>query len=566
MTAEIRQFSLHPDIIFSIIHAQAGRFSKAIAEGVMNAIDAGATRLTIELNEKTYVLDDDGGGFKSREEIEQFFEKFGTPHKEGDAKMGRYRMGRGQLFSFSSTVWRSGEFLMDVDVKARGIDYHLTTLAERHAGCRIEGTLYEPLLPSEVESVGRELADMVRYVPIPITLNGQLISRDPEQEKWDIETDDAYIKLRASGGLRVYNLGVLVREYSSHQFGTGGIVVSKIALAVNFARNEVLFNRCDVWKRISTKLKSDADKRTTRKTSMNAEEREYLATQLAIGAVDFHTARDARIITDVTGKHVPLATFYNDMYKLPMTVAPEKGSRIGEKAHKHTAFVLAPETLDRFGVDTIDELRALLAKVKGAEHGFGIAQARDFSRVAESFSDRFELIKPADLTAQQTALMGALSDSLYVLTYRMAEAGYVDRDRRHITLHMGESDSAEAWTDCRTYIALHIDNVEAAIRTGHAGVLNLGALLVHELLHTDADLADHGHPPEFYEAFHNIVCNKESPLSDFADAVMSRYVAGLRKINKKVPKKYLKQADAAARVQANVNELEKQIAQLREAA
>ena len=90
---ERREFRMDPALLWSVIESQAGSAEKALLEAIMNAVDAGATRCDITLSETGYSVQDDGGGFKSRDDIEQFFETFGTPHKDGDgAVYGTYRM------------------------------------------------------------------------------------------------------------------------------------------------------------------------------------------------------------------------------------------------------------------------------------------------------------------------------------------------------------------------------------------------------------------------------------------------------------------------------------------
>ena len=141
MTApEKRQFKMDDNLLYSVIKAQAGTPEKALMEAVMNCIDAGASRCEVALDENGYTVLDDGRGFTSRKEIEQFFETFGTPHNENDATYGKFRMGRGQLFAFSSTLWRSGIFSMEVDIKRDGLSYKLTENPKNlYKGCAIKG-------------------------------------------------------------------------------------------------------------------------------------------------------------------------------------------------------------------------------------------------------------------------------------------------------------------------------------------------------------------------------------------------------------------------------------------
>ena len=174
---QVRQFRMHPDLLFSVIKAQAGTHEKALLEAVMNAADAGATDCHVTLDEKGYVISDNGKGFVSRQEIEDFFETFGTPHKEGDATYGKFRMGRGQLFAFSRTVWHSNEFMMDVCIKTRGLDYILKGNQESFKGCKITGTWHEKIKSSEILSLTKEFKLLVKYMQIPIIFNGENIFR-----------------------------------------------------------------------------------------------------------------------------------------------------------------------------------------------------------------------------------------------------------------------------------------------------------------------------------------------------------------------------------------------------
>ena len=87
---ERREFRMDPALLWSVIESQAGSAEKALLEAIMNAVDAGATRCDITLSETGYSVQDDGGGFKSRDDIEQFFETFGTPHKDGDGAVAAF--------------------------------------------------------------------------------------------------------------------------------------------------------------------------------------------------------------------------------------------------------------------------------------------------------------------------------------------------------------------------------------------------------------------------------------------------------------------------------------------
>src|SRR5690606_27075562 len=65
----------------------------------------------------------------------------------------------------------------------------------------------------------------------------------------------------------------------------------------------------------------------------------------------------------------------------------------------------------------------------------------------------------------------------------------------------GESETAEAWTDGATYIAIRRDHIKSAENLN--GWLYIAELLHHEQTHQDPTTDQHTHTPEFYHAFHD---------------------------------------------------------------
>lgn len=149
-------FELDPQIIHHIIYSQVGSIGKAIIELIMNSVDAGAGAVIIDISPEGFSCRDDGQGFASRDDVIRYFGRFGTPHQEGDATYGRFRLGRGQIMAHARTIWRSREWQMTVDTR-------------------------------EME------------------LNGTIISRRPENGKWDAEDDFAWYRLRDEGAVSIYN-------------------------------------------------------------------------------------------------------------------------------------------------------------------------------------------------------------------------------------------------------------------------------------------------------------------------------------------------------------------------
>lgn len=357
---ERRAFRMDPALLWSVIESQAGSAEKALLEAIMNAVDAGASRCDITLNEAGYTVQDDGGGFKSREDIEQFFETFGTPHKADDGAIyGTYRMGRGQLFAFSKTRWETGNFTMAVDIKGCGLEYDLHTDASHKPGCTIIGTWYEPIPSADVIKIDFELRKLALWVQIPVSINRKQSNKIAATEDWTYETDDAYIRLKPAGGLSVYNLGALVKVFAEREFGTGGTIVTKKQLKVNFARNDILTNKCEVWKRIRVQLDKDIGNLAKNRKSLTRYEVHALADRFAKGQIHFYEICKLNLLTDVSGKSRSL----NELMRAEkLCVVPDhKDWAVGERVmSQKLAFVLRNSSISQFGADTPVEFMELL--------------------------------------------------------------------------------------------------------------------------------------------------------------------------------------------------------------
>lgn len=368
MTTEKRRFSLHPLAIHTFIQAQAGSLAKALSESVMNSLDAYATRVDISLHKDSFMVLDDGQGFQSRDEIEAWFEVLGFPHEEGNHRTwGFYGMGRAQAWSYASTVWKSNQFQMEVDVKKKGLDYDLSVLASPQPGTRIDGTMYTPMTEPELIRTSQELRELLRYVPGEVYLNGNRVNQNPTEAEWEQETADAWMSVKAavSGyrgkGLTVYNAGVLVDTFPNYKFGCEGVIVTKpdSTLKLNLARNAILEAECPVWKRIKATLPAPVRKVTKDdKPRVPRLEKEELLSQLAAdrSALPKVLEKLPELLVDVGGRKLTLDKIAYS--RSPVVVAP-KGDEAGKKLMKlRMAIVLADTSLQALGM-TLEELRAV---------------------------------------------------------------------------------------------------------------------------------------------------------------------------------------------------------------
>lgn len=553
-TPERRTFGMHPNLLYDVITKQAGTLQKAILEGVMNGVDAGASRIDLELGTDRVVISDDGKGFTGRDEIEKYFETFGTPHQEGDATYGRFRMGRGQMFAFGTNKWITNVFQMEVDIKTKGLDYDLVDTVGKgkpFKGCRIEITLYDRLLPSDCDSMQRDLKQWIAYVSTPVYLNGKMISQDPSKAKWDVETADAWFKLAPNKGtLSIYNLGVLVTHAPAHRYGTGGVVVSKERLDVNFARNDVQ-NTCKVFAKIKAELRRHSDKEVTRKKRVTDHEREHLAGRILEGSVEAAIAIDLPVITDVEGRHHSIRALARMMRQSHKIFAAQRGNRQAITiTQQNLAVAVGHETLERFDAadiaEFVDKLRQVVATWTGGrryeyeetKRMLAAAEPVDITSFDALVTESFEPIAEKKLNARQKILRRVLEAGMYPIAQATGQMPRV--------IGIGASDVAQAWTDGVKHVWFN-ENMLNLIGEGYQGCTRLAGIMLHEFMHEGPDTDTHDHDAEFYKRHHDV--SLDSDAIGQSVAAMMRYLAyDARKRGKTPARKVALFEDMEARI------------------
>jgi hypothetical protein len=514
---ETIEFTVDNDIIHSLISRQAGTLAKALLEAIMNSIDAGSTRVSVQLGATGFSVSDDGRGFRSAEEIKTWFAVFGKRHTPGDATYGEFRMGRGQLMDWGITNWSSSSYSWKVDIRNRGLRFDLEHKKRAVTGCRITGKLYEVLEASQLEEARAELAHMAKYSQIPVSLNGRIISKRPDECVWDYQTDDAYIKFNRSSEVELYNLGVFVRNYSAHTVGSGGIIVSKRPLKVNFPRNDVLVQQCEVWPRIIEQARALSIQRLTDKDNINKEERQFLADQMIYGRIPSSVeATKLRVFTDARGSHLSL----EDLRRFKrLSVAAEGRRQVGARLQTgNDVLVLADETLKRFRTDS---LSGLLERVR---YGTGQALALDlvdFGELVFRIDDRFrEISDPAIMSAEERAAFEALCETHQAFFEWFSGAEKTTGARQ---LKVGDYELEPAWTDGRSYITVTRKLLKKAAIQKMPGFLEAFIVLTHAYCHDSPDALAHDHDPVFYSKFHDTLQYRPGRLAKLAVQAAERY-------------------------------------------
>ena len=527
MKGETLSFKMHPDLLYSVIQSQAGSLTKGLIESIMNSVDAGSTRIDLTLDSTSYSVKDDGRGFASRKQIDEFFRTFGHPHKEGDAIYGRFRIGRGQGFSFAINRWRTGQFEMNVDIKNKGLDFVLFENLPHADGCLIEGQLYTPLSPTELIATQRELATQCLFTPIPVFLNGKQINKDVAKEKWDYETEDAYIILRESQTMNVYNLGILVNSFRASEFGSGGIVVSKKNLNLNFARNDVMRNTCEVWKRIKPYLRNLSDQRVKSKGVKITEEWRCMKAMEVLNANspslsynEIYELLNAPVFTDVSGKHFSLRKLGTG--KKPVTIGQKGDFQADRVSQLQMAIVLDEDLIhSRFNIDLLSLLKSLTSKSNSSSGKTGLdAYSWMFTNILDgyqplefytsSFNSNHDIVEIKTLSNTERLVLKLMNNiSLYVnyLVAQVIEGEGVFKPEKRREIMVMQSDTADAFTDGVKTVYFHRQFLSGKTgpQGGLAWAIRVVNIMIHEYCHDFNSGVGHTHDSEFYQHVHDII-------------------------------------------------------------
>lgn len=496
MTAEIRRLKLHPLAIHTFIKAQAGSLAKALTESVMNSIDASATKVVLTLDETGFVVEDDGHGFRNKAEVASWFETLGFPHDEGNHRIwGYHGMGRAQAWSYASTVWQSNTFEMHVDVKKTGLDYELHENLTPIMGTRIVGSFYAAMSLSELLRVEQELVQLVKFVPVPVLINGKLASEDASLREWAIETPEAWMDLeppKSGSPLYVYNAGVLVNAFQAWQYRASGIIVTKPdkPLKLNLARNAILESECQVWKAVrkSIPVLEEKFKPAKKVEKASAIRRAEVVSMLRAGTLEITEALNEipDLLVSVTGRSIQRYKLVSRYAQTPVVVCP-KGDEVGKNLAKvHLAIVLAQEPFDDLGI-SLEEVRAWCERAELSEaesypeEWLAEMKVRHAQRLwtaspKEHFKEFFEgvkLVPFSDLSPIQKAYATAWQRSWAGAMGRLDEASkgtalegvIYERAGR---LEFGENPSSSIWKTEGSALVLHVRDLGQGFNKVHA--------------------------------------------------------------------------------------------------
>lgn len=555
-------FEIDQNLLYHTVMRQAQGVPKAILELTQNSLDARATRVSLHLDETSFVVEDDGHGFGTDlEAIHRVFGRFGTPHVEGDARFGRFRIGRAQILAYASVEWRSGTVALRVDFLRNGLRYDVAELAESQPGCRVSGTFYHDpyradagdaghsigerlMTPNKVQATLLEVAAGAQYADVPIVVNGQQINTPPDAVAWDLVTPEAYYKWTRSGGVKVYNMGFLVKTFPSYELGNG-IVVTKASLDLTLSRQDILAERDATWRAIRAELRrrldTDAGKPKASKR-LEPHEQMYHVRRFLQGEADLADLESLAALTDIYGAPCSLKTLL--AHQSHLVAVAEQGDQTAQTLHHNkAAFVLASVTLERFAVARLDDLLKLWRERAQSERVWRLfeklraLQVGDLAALAATYNTRLLVLKDAELTPAERLGLNVLRDRMSVLARVIAANLGIEAPMLPPRRLIAGDAAADGWTDGRSTIVINRRLLPQLAR-GYAGALEAVAVLVHEYCHDEPTAEQHIDNEAFYERFHNAWTPRDDVRSRVGigaviEQVVAAYIAQLRALGKR---------------------------------
>lgn len=538
-----RQLKMHPKLLVDVIKKQAGTLQKAILEGVMNAIEAGATEVKIDFKEldkvgtdrrskATLTISDDGEGINSIEEIDEYFETFGSPHKESEHKTwAQFRMGRGQMFSFGKNIWRTSEFKMIVDLhemaegNSHDLPYDLENGHSKIKGCKIKIELYHNPIGDwdnrSIDAFKENIEKQIRFMEVPILFNGEQLNTPASECEWDKEDDDAYYLFNVGQGVRIYNMGAYAKEESAYRVGCTGVVVSKKRLDINFARNDIMAS-CPVYQSIQEVLKENRKKKTRKARTRLFTEAERVATLIDLrdGEQEYRDIKSIKLLP--TSNHRLVSLEQIRKCGMPWTFAKD-GDRVADRAMQYDQTLCLSDRLPSL-LNYAGELKGLFSWLcrdiirnssNTVKKTWDIVESFHIPaiKLREGVSEIYKNVPTKKQTKVEKRILKILNDL----------GCWEGR-----TIRLGQSDIARAWTDGSSYIVLDNGFLSKCYLAYYSHVLNLFALLCHELAHDISTAGTHVHGQQFYERFHEIVMKKNSPMCYGGD-IPNKMRAAMRK-------------------------------------
>ena len=470
------KFVADDNLLRQVITDQAGEWKKGILELIQNAYDSlvmkgkvtpqtsiDITASTDEDGVSKLVVEDNGCGWgDSKEEVIRNMQIFGNSiKKELENTIGEKGMGRGQAFAMIYDMSRE-EFIGDIVIETRGwriYDIQLSDLSfsiekakkvgdepVKYAGTR--WTITSSYRQFNEDEIYEYIEENI-MIPVTIKLNGSAISKKTKGKRF--ETDLAtYIIVQGKGGFQVYDRGLKVKFEKLG--GIGGIIITKIPLKLNFARNDVLSSDPHYDEIIAKGYECVADYIEDSRGAFNDAKRVAMKGLIAKDSSYIWQFEHEQIVKTAQGKFI---TPYDIMDR--KVYIAEEGNRLADDICQMGGIVLAD--------------------------GYG-EMARKYNAVTERLEDSTDSI----VERAKRNRYRVYGDDDLPITDRMRECmGWLRELDCGRQLYFGKHNSWVAWTNGRSEIWFNIKHFKKWCKAKTKAGFYLKALptFAHEMAHTD---------------------------------------------------------------------------------
>lgn len=492
-------------LLQDVIKRQAGSLQKAVLEGVMNSIDAKATKCSVTVEKTKVTVADNGQGFRTEEEINNWFASFGFAHSAEEGKQyGAFRMGRGQLFAFGKNTWLTNQFKMEVDFDSDAEAFGFEVLDTPTEGCKVEIQLTAVLSDWDLTRIVGEIRKSTCWVDnVELLVNGVSVVESRPVVNWHIDKSAYRFGTipDETWTLKLFNQGVHVKDHSASEFGVAGVLQFKQSPKVNFARNEVMSD-CPLWQAAQKDLHDFACYDVLSSKRISPGQRAGVLSKMASGLVSTRNYRRLPLISVGSGPRTSLEKLMDT--RLPICVEDE-GSVVGDGAHRAgKAFVVTKATMLELGFNRPDELAGWLNTMAGDSSRYSIGDA--------------SLIMKDNLTADILPSAGyTTAERKWLKLGKCGQEVFAETMARYSPareIFVGRSEAYDAWTDGSQYVAFNRLFLRQ-LKFTPAGRLAFGQVLLHELCHYESSANAGLHGYAFYEEFHDRAMRK---LPEFLDA------------------------------------------------
>jgi hypothetical protein len=443
MTRE--QFEGSQGLLRKVMTKQTGVIEKAWLEALMNSVDANATEVKFNITKERTEITDDGDSM-SEDEVQKYFKTFGLDDDDiEDKEFGRFRMGRGQIFTFGVNVWRAKNNYMVVSIEdgsvevelpdcdteedesiisdsgneykvnTEGLSYAMLSADGESYGISIQVDHYENL--EDVDNSINEFKNLARYISwlhdVEVIVNGESLDDEPEVYE---ETKLAYFcegYTNYKTDSPVYNKGAYVDDFD---LGPKSVtIITKHDLDVTLDRTDIL-DHDQKWQQIQdqyvevvvSELEENPDMTTTQRSWMlrKASDNRSMMNRLADVPLMEDINGDVHSIEDISGSQFSFA---------------EKEDQLAQDAMRKSNVAMLNEK----------QKGAVNDLVQSANEMFDESDAQEYSEVIEE-KMQFEMteISRSELSKRRTQNLDSIEGALRDLGFRLdINAGYSNHKR-----------------------------------------------------------------------------------------------------------------------------------------